>query len=93
VDGEVILAEFDHPDAAKTILAQVAAAQEITETRRSISKADSARVLGRAGYSDELIWEIHDQLDDPIDVDSAARTLSNYGIGREHLIEMMRGGP
>ena len=29
VDGEVILAEFDHPDTARTLLEQLAAAQEL----------------------------------------------------------------
>ena len=28
VDGEVILAEFDHPDAARTVLDKVAAAED-----------------------------------------------------------------
>lgn len=60
---------------------------------RTISKAEAARVLRRAGYSAELIREIHDQLADPIDLDRDAPTLSRYGISREHLVEMMGGSP
>jgi hypothetical protein len=40
VDGEVILAEFDHRDTAMAVLAQLAAAQELTENRRTTSTAD-----------------------------------------------------
>jgi hypothetical protein len=63
------------------------------EMSRTISKAEAARVLRRAGYSAETIREIHDQLDDPIDLDRDAETLRHYGITREHLTETMGGGP
>jgi hypothetical protein len=60
---------------------------------RTISKAEGARVLGRAGYSAELIREIFDQLADPIDLDRDGPTLSRYGITPEHLIDIMGGSP
>ena len=50
-------------------------------------------MLRRAGYSAETIREIHDQLDDPIDLDRDAETLVRYGITREHLTETMGGSP
>lgn len=59
----------------------------------TISKEEGARVLRRAGYSPELIQEIFDQLDDPVDVNRDAQTLSRYGISRDHLIDMMGGSP
>jgi hypothetical protein len=34
VDGEVILAEFDHPDTARAVLARIAAAQEYSRARQ-----------------------------------------------------------
>jgi hypothetical protein len=63
------------------------------EMSRTISKAEVARVLRRAGYSEETIRAIHDQLDDPIDLDRDAETLLRYGISREHLTETMGGSP
>jgi hypothetical protein len=60
---------------------------------RTISKAEGAPVLRRAGYSAELIREIYDQLADPIDLDRDASTLSHYGITREHLTDMRGGSP
>jgi hypothetical protein len=47
VDGEVILAEYDRRDTAKAVLAQLAAAQDVTEMGRTISKAVEP------GHSDE----------------------------------------
>jgi hypothetical protein len=35
VDGEVILAEFDHRETARSVLTQLAAAQEHSRTRQS----------------------------------------------------------
>jgi hypothetical protein len=60
---------------------------------RTVSKAEGARVLRRAGYSVELIREIYDQLADPIDLDRDAPTLSRYGITTEHLMDLMGGSP
>jgi hypothetical protein len=60
---------------------------------RTLSQAEGARVLRRAGCSQELIREIYDQLADPIDLDRDAPTLSRYGISREHLVELMGEGP
>jgi hypothetical protein len=91
VDGEVILAEFEHHEAARTVLDRLAAAQDVTEMSRTISKAEGARVLRIAGYSAELIREIHDQLPDPIDLDRDRPILSHYGISRELLIDIIMG--
>lgn len=60
---------------------------------RTISKAEAVRVLQRAGYSADLIREIHDQLGDPIDLKADAPILRRYGITREHLIDLMGGSP
>ena len=60
---------------------------------KMVSKAESYRVLRRAGYSVEFIREVHDQLADPIDLDRDAPTLSRYGITSEHLMDRMGGSP
>jgi hypothetical protein len=41
----------------------------------------------------ETIRAVHDQLDDPIDLDRDAETLLRYSITREHLTEIMGGSP
>lgn len=93
VDGEVILAEFDGREAAEAALAKLAGIQEVAEMRRTIAKVEAARVLRRAGYPLELIQEIHDQLEDPIDLDRDAEMLSRYGITRDELINRMEAAP
>jgi hypothetical protein len=69
------------------------AVQEVTNTRKTISKAEGATILRRGGYSLELIREIEDQLDDPIDIDRDAQTLSRYGVTRDQLIDSLGGSP
>jgi hypothetical protein len=61
--------------------------------RRTISKTELVQTLRRARYSQELVREISDQLDDPIDLDRDAPTLARYGATREHLSEIMGGSP
>ncbi len=41
VDGEVILAEFDRRETARAVLAQLAAALEVTEMRSTIASTSS----------------------------------------------------
>jgi hypothetical protein len=65
----------------------------VTEVSKTVSKAEGSRVLRRAGYSEELIREIFDQLADPIDLDRDTPTLSRYGISAEHLMDLMGGSP
>jgi len=57
------------------------------------SHEETARVLRRAGYSDEVIREILSQLPDPIDLQRDQRILARYGLSPERLTERMGGSP
>ena len=57
------------------------------------SHEEVARVLRRAGYSDELISEILGQLPDPIDLERDQQILARYGLSSERLMDRMGGSP
>ena len=52
-----------------------------------------ARVLRRAGYSDEFISEVLGQLPDPIDLQRDQQILARYGLSAERLMDRMGGSP
>jgi len=57
------------------------------------SHEEAARVLRRAGYSDEFIQELLSQLPDPIDLERDQQILARYGISPERLMDRMGGSP
>jgi len=52
-----------------------------------------ARVLRRAGYSDEVIEEVLSQLPDPVDLQRDQDILARYGFTPERLMDRLGGGP
>jgi hypothetical protein len=58
-----------------------------------VSKAEHSRLLRRAGYSSEIIREVHAQVADPIDLGRDATTLGRYGITGERLMDLLGGSP
>jgi hypothetical protein len=57
------------------------------------SHEEAARVLRRAGYSDEFISDVLSQLPDPIDLQRDQQILARYGLSPERLMDRMGGGP
>ena len=57
------------------------------------SHEEAARVLRRAGYSDEFIRELLRQLPDPLDLQRDGQTLARYGLSPELLTDRMGGSP
>jgi hypothetical protein len=57
------------------------------------SHEDAARILRRAGYSDEFISEVLSQLPDPIDLERDQEILGRYGLDPERLMDRMGGSP
>jgi hypothetical protein len=57
------------------------------------SHEEAARVLRRAGYSDEFISEVLGQLPDPIDLQRDRQTLERYGLTPQGLMDRMGGSP
>jgi hypothetical protein len=57
------------------------------------SHEEAARVLRRAGYSDEFISELLSQLPDPIDLQRDQQILARYGLNPERLMDRMGGSP
>ncbi|HZE06858.1 MAG TPA: hypothetical protein VE127_16640 [Solirubrobacteraceae bacterium] len=60
---------------------------------RSRSHEELARVLRRAGYSDEFIREVLSQLPDPVDLQRDQQILARYGLSGERLMDRLGGGP
>jgi hypothetical protein len=52
-----------------------------------------ARVLRRAGYSDEFISEVLGQLADPIDLQRDQQILGCYRLSSERLMDRLGGSP
>jgi hypothetical protein len=65
----------------------------MTSGPASRSQEEVARVLHRAGYSDEFITELLDQLPDPIDLERDQQVLARYGLSSERLMDRMGGSP
>jgi hypothetical protein len=57
------------------------------------SHQEAARVLRRAGYSDEFIQTLLSELPDPIDLQRDQQTLAHYGVSPERLMDRMGGSP
>lgn len=57
------------------------------------SHAEVARVLHRAGYTDEFISEVLSKLPDPIDVERDEAIIARYGLTAERLMSRMGGSP
>jgi hypothetical protein len=58
-----------------------------------MSRAETARMLRRAGYSDEFITEVLSHLPDPINLPRDERVLQRYGLSCERLMDRMGGSP
>jgi hypothetical protein len=89
----MIFVEFHHRETGSVAWHSLTQSRIGRAMSSTISKAEAAKVLRRAGYSAELIGEILDQFADPIDLDRDARTLMKYGLTRESLINTMGGSP
>jgi hypothetical protein len=57
------------------------------------SREETARVLRRAGYSEEFIKEVLSQLPDPIDIDRDQQILAHYDLSPERLMDRLGGSP
>jgi hypothetical protein len=57
------------------------------------SHEEAARILHRAGYSDEFIKEVLSQLPDPIELQRDQQILGRYGLSPERLMDRMGGSP
>jgi hypothetical protein len=58
-----------------------------------VSHEEAARVLRRAGYSDEFIREVLSQVPDPIDVQRDEQVFARYGLSPSRLMDRMGGSP
>ena len=58
-----------------------------------LSKAESAKVLRRAGIPEAEIEELFAQLPDPFDLDREQNILARHGVTREGLVDQMGGSP
>ena len=52
-----------------------------------------ARVMRRAGYSDEFISDVLSQLPDPVDLYRNQQVLVRYGLSSERLMDRLGGSP
>jgi hypothetical protein len=57
------------------------------------SHEEAARLLRRAGCSDEFISEVLSQLPDPIDLQRDQQILARYGLSPEGLMDRMGSSP
>ena len=57
------------------------------------SHEEAARILRRAGYSDEFISEVLSQVHDPIDLQRDQQILAGYGLNPERMMDRMGAGP
>jgi hypothetical protein len=63
------------------------------QDRQSLSHAEAAQILRRAGYSQERINEMLRQLPDPIDTERDGDALLRFGVSRGILMDRMGGSP
>jgi hypothetical protein len=52
-----------------------------------------ARVLRRAGYSDEFFSEVLSHLPDPVDLQRDQEILARYGLSSERLMDRLGASP
>jgi hypothetical protein len=57
------------------------------------SHEEFARVLRRAGYSDEFIRAVLSDLSDPVDLQRDEQTLARHGLSEDRLIDRLGGSP
>ena len=57
------------------------------------SHKEMARVMRRAGYSDEFISEVLSQMRDPTDLRRDEPILVRYGLSSERLMDRLGGSP
>lgn len=57
------------------------------------SRDEMERVLRRAGYRDEFIGDVLEQLREPIDLQRDQEILARYGLSAEGLMDRMGGSP
>jgi hypothetical protein len=57
------------------------------------SHEEFARVLRRAGWSDQIISDVLSQLPNPIDLQRDQQILAGYGLSPERLMDRMGGSP
>jgi hypothetical protein len=57
------------------------------------SHKEFARVLRRAGYSDEFIKQVLSELPDPFDLQRDQQILARHGLSSERLADRMGGSP
>ena len=58
-----------------------------------VSHAEAAKVLRKAGYSQERIEELLRDLPDPIDTQRYGDEIAKRGISRSRLVDRMGGSP
>jgi hypothetical protein len=61
--------------------------------RAARSHEEVARVLRRAGYSNEFIRELLSQLPDPIELQRDQEVLARHGLSPERLMDRLGGSP
>jgi hypothetical protein len=57
------------------------------------SQREMARVMHRAGYSDEFISAVLSQMADPVDLKRDQKILVRYGLSSERLMDRLGGSP
>ena len=57
------------------------------------SHKEMARVMRRAGYSDEFISEVLSQLPNPMNLQRDQQILGRYGLSSEQLMDRLGGSP
>ncbi len=57
------------------------------------SHEELARVMRRAGYSDQFISDTLSQLPDPVDLQRDQQILARYGLSPERLMDRLGGSP
>jgi hypothetical protein len=57
------------------------------------SQREMARVMHRAGYSDEFISAVLSQMSDPVDLKRDQMILVRYGLSSERLMDRLGASP
>ena len=65
----------------------------MTDRPTARSHEEVARVLRRAGYSDEFISQLLSELPDPIDLQRDHQIFERHGLTSERLVDRMGGSP
>lgn len=59
----------------------------------AVSKSHLARVLQRCGLPPELAAEMLVLLPDPVDIEAALPVFERFGVGLDHLEDLLGGSP